>query len=55
MPLFYHFELNEMFTKAYNVTNQWGLVDSLEGAIAALATGFLCLGVSNRSIKWSCV
>ena len=33
MPLFYHFELNEVFTKVYDVTNQWGLVDSLEGAI----------------------
>jgi hypothetical protein len=40
MPLFYHFELTEVLTKVYNVTNQWGLVDSLEGAIAALAVVF---------------
>jgi hypothetical protein len=52
MPLFYHFEYNEEFMKAYNVTNQWGLVDSLEGAIAALAISFLCFGIANRSIKW---
>jgi hypothetical protein len=50
MPLFYHFEINEELIRAYNVTNQWGLVDSLEGAIAALATSFLSLGVANRSV-----
>jgi hypothetical protein len=55
MPLFYHFEHNEMFAKAYNVTNQWGLVDSLEGAIAALATSSLCFGIANRSVKWCAI
>ena len=55
MPLFYHFEFNEMFAKAYNVTNRWGLVDSLEGAIAALAVSLLCFGIANRSIKWCAV
>src|SRR5438034_2674105 len=55
MPLFYHFELNEVFTKVYNVTNQWGLVDSLEGAIAALAVSLLCFGITNRTRKWCAI
>jgi hypothetical protein len=55
MPLFYHFELNEVFTKVYNVTNQWGLVDSLEGAIAALAVSLLCFGITNRTKKWCAI
>jgi hypothetical protein len=55
MPLFYHFELNEMFAKVYNVTNQWGLVDSLEGAIAALAISLLCFGIANGNIKWCAI
>jgi hypothetical protein len=55
MPLFYHFELNEMFAKAYNVTNQWGLVDPLEGAMAALAISLLCFGVASRSITWCAI
>ena len=55
MPLFYHFEFNEMFMKVYNVTNEWGLVDSLEGAIAALAISLLCFGIANRSIKWCAI
>jgi hypothetical protein len=55
MPLFYHFELNEVFTNVYNVTNQWGLVDSLEGANAALAVSLLCFGVANRSAKWCAI
>ena len=49
MPLFYHFEYNDIFAKAYVVTNQWGLVDTLEGAIAALATSSLRFG-----IVWPC-
>jgi hypothetical protein len=52
MPLFYHFEYNDIFAKAYVVTNQWGLVDTLEGAIAALATSSLRFGILNRSVKW---
>jgi hypothetical protein len=52
MPLFYHFEYNDIFAKAYVVTNQWGLVDTLEGAIAALATSSLRFGIINRSVKW---
>jgi hypothetical protein len=52
MPLFYHFEYNENFAKAYVVANQWGLVDALEGAIAALATSFLRFGINNRNINW---
>ena len=56
MPLFYHFEVNDMFKKAYyDVSNQWGLVDSLEGAIAALAISLLCFGIANRSIKWCAI
>ena len=51
MPLFYHFELNEVFAKVYNITNQWGLVDSLEGAIAALAVSLLCFGIANRNYR----
>jgi hypothetical protein len=52
MPLFYQFERNEEFAKAYNVDNEWGMVDSLEGAIAALALSFLCVGIAKRSLKW---
>jgi hypothetical protein len=52
MPLFYQFELNEVFTKVYNVVNQWGLVDSLEGAVAALAVSFLCIGIASRCLRW---
>jgi hypothetical protein len=53
MPLFYQFQYSEMFEKVYNVTNQWGMVDSLQGAIAALATSLLCFGIAKSSIKWS--
>jgi hypothetical protein len=49
LPLFYHFELNDTFSKIYNVTNQWGLVDCLEGAIGALAISLLCFGIINGS------
>jgi hypothetical protein len=52
MPLFYHFEINDTFIKAYNVVNQWGLVDTLEAAIAGLAISLLCFGISKRSVKW---
>lgn len=55
MPLFYQFEYSEMFAKAYNVTNRWGLVDSLEGSIAALAVSVVCFGIANRSIKWCAI
>lgn len=41
-----------MFVKAHNVTKQWGLVDPLEGAIAALAISVLCFGIANGTIKW---
>jgi hypothetical protein len=52
MPLFYQFELNETFTKVYEIGNQWGMVDSLQAAIAALAVSVLCLGIAKRSVKW---
>lgn len=52
MPLFYHFEVNEVFTKLYEVDNQWGLVDSLEAAVAALAVSLLYRGIVVSSIKW---
>jgi hypothetical protein len=52
MPLFYHFELSNTFTNIYHISNQWGLVDSLEGAIAALAISLLCLGIVKRSLLW---
>jgi hypothetical protein len=51
MPLFYHFELNEVFTKVYNITNQLGLSIRSKRAIAALAISLLCFGIANRSIK----
>ena len=55
MPLFYHFELNKTFSKIYDVTNQWGMVDTLEGAIGALATSLLVLGITKKSIIWSAI
>jgi len=55
MPVFYQFEINEPFSKAYAISAQWGLVDSLEGAIAALATSLLYFGIANRSIKWCAI
>jgi hypothetical protein len=55
LPLFYHFELNDAFLKAYNVVNQWGMVDALEGAIAALAISLLCFGIANRTKIWCAV
>jgi hypothetical protein len=55
MPMFYQFELSEEFTKLYNVTNQWGLVDSLEAAIAGLATSLLCAGIANKCLSWCSV
>jgi hypothetical protein len=55
MPLFYQFEINEPFSKAYTISAEWGLVDSLEGAIAALAISVLCFGIANRSIKWCAI
>ena len=57
MPLFYHFEYNDIFAKAYVVTNQWGLVDTLESAIAALATSSLRFAIVKRSVLgwwWLC-
>jgi hypothetical protein len=53
MPLFYHFELNETFSQIYNVINQWGMVDCLEGAVGALAISLLCFGIKN-GYKISC-
>jgi hypothetical protein len=55
LPLFYHFELNDTFLKTYNVVNQWGMVDSLEGAIAALAISLLCFGIASRNKIWCTV
>ena len=52
LPLFYHFEFNNAFLKIYHISNQWGLVDSLEASIAALATSLLCLGIVKRSLLW---
>jgi hypothetical protein len=52
LPLFYHFEFSDAFTKVYVVANQWGMVDSLEAAIAALATSLLCMGIAKESVKW---
>jgi hypothetical protein len=56
MPLFYHFEVNAVFTKAYSaVIHQWGMVDSLEGAIAALAISLLYFGIDKRRIQWCAI
>lgn len=52
MPLFYHFELSNTFTNIYHISNQWGFVDSLEGAVAALAISLVCLGIVKRSLLW---
>jgi hypothetical protein len=55
MPLFYHFEVNQTFSDAYNVAVEWGLVDSLQGAFAALAVSLLCFGVAHGSKIWCTV
>jgi hypothetical protein len=52
MPLFYQFEYNETFYTAYKVMNQWGMVDSLEASLAALAVSLLCFGIVVRSVPW---
>ena len=47
MPLFYHFEYSDAFAHLYQITNQWGLVDPLQGAVAALAVCLLMVGIEK--------
>lgn len=49
MPVFYHFEINKAFLNAYHIGAEWGLVDSLEGAVGALAVSLLCFGIAHGS------
>ena len=50
MPLFYHFEYSDAFAHLYQISNQWGLVDPLQGAVAALAVCLLVVGIDKNSL-----
>ena len=50
MPLFYHFEYSDAFAQLYQISNQWGLVDPLQGAVAALAVCLLVVGIEKDSL-----
>ena len=50
MPLFYHFEYSDAFAQLYQISNQWGLVDPLQGAVAALAVCLLVVGIDKNSL-----
>ena len=47
MPLFYQFEYSDAFANLYQIANQWGLVDPLQGAVAALAVCLLMVGIEK--------
>jgi hypothetical protein len=49
MPVFYHFEINKTFLNTYNIGAEWGLVDTLAGAVGALAVSLLCVSIANGS------
>lgn len=50
LPLFYHFEHNDFFNSLYQISANWGLVDPLQGAVAALAVCLLVVGIGRGSL-----
>ena len=48
LPMFYHFELVEGMPGP----DRWGLVDTFQGGVAALATAALIRGIDSRSQRW---
>src|SRR5262249_25624361 len=48
LPMFYQFDWNEENPGS----SQWGLVDSFEAGIAALAAAMLLRSVRSRSLAW---
>ena len=50
MPLFYQFEYSDVFNGLYQVTNNWGFVDSLQAAVSALAVCLLVVGIEKGSL-----
>ena len=51
LPLFYHFEYSDAFTALYQISNNWGLVDPLQGAVAAVAVCLLVVGINKGSVS----
>ena len=49
MPIFYQFQINDLFNAIYNLGIQWGLVDQLQGTVAALGVALMLFGISRRS------
>ena len=50
VPLFYQFEYSDVFNGLYQVTNNWGFVDSLQAAVSALAVCLLVVGIEKGSL-----
>ncbi len=50
LPLFYHFEHSDVFNSLYQISNSWGLVDPLQGAVSALAVCLLVVGIEKGSL-----
>ncbi len=51
LPLFYQFEFHDSFLKLYQVTNEWGMVDGLQGSVSALAVCLLVSGIVRNSLS----
>ena len=51
LPLFYQFEFNDVFNNLYQISNFWGLVDPLQGAVSALAVCLLVAGIKTGSLS----
>ena len=50
LPIFYHFEFPIDLGRSFSISIQWGLVDVLQGSVAALASALISTGV-KKNIK----
>ena len=51
LPLFYQFEHSDFFNGLYQISANWGLVDPLQAAVAALAVCLLVVGIEKGSLS----
>jgi hypothetical protein len=54
LPLFHQFEYSDFFNGLYQISNSWGLIDPLQGAVSALAVCLLVVGIKQGSF-WLCM
>ena len=52
LPLFYHFECDDVLSKAYQISAQWGMVDALQAAVSSLAVCLIIAGIGKGFLSF---